>query len=152
MHTYNRKSFTAMFEAAPGKVFPLHCKGHSFHSSLSLETCMPLQSEYGRAWIRTCTAKALAKHHKDFTYLQTCGENWGGLLGHVTVWRRYLFPWLLSCFALRHLLLLWSCTPLFRHLLLFLSPSWPNDWSNSAFATQKISLIMHGMNSTMHKF
>lgn len=63
----------------------LHGKGHSFPSHLSLESCLPLQSEYRTAQIRTWTMKALAKDHKDFTYLQKCGESWGGLQGCVTV-------------------------------------------------------------------
>ena len=63
----------------------IYGKGDSFPSHLSLESCMPLQPEYRTAWIRTWTMKALAEDHKDFTYLQTRGESWGGLLDCVTV-------------------------------------------------------------------
>lgn len=115
MHRYDRKwnlvlHYWVWGWSRKGLRF-LHWKGHNFPSHLSLESCMPLASEYRTAQIRMWTMKSLAKDPKDFTYPQSCGESWGELLGCVTILRRYLFPWLLlCCFALRHLLLLWSCT------------------------------------------
>lgn len=90
---------------------------------------MSLQSEYRPAQLVAWTTKAL--DHKDFRYLEKHGERMG-TAARLCESRRYPFPYH-YCLVLVSSNVLLFCS-LFSHFLIFLSPNWANNPSNSIFA------------------